>query len=208
MIQTSEDVLEFWFGDDLEDRDIVTSRLEIWFGSDPLYDSQIRDQFAETIERAVAGELDPWVQSARGSLALIILFDQFPRNIFRGEARAFATDGRALAIANSGIERGLDVELGLIERLFFYVPFEHAEDLDMQDRCASLFLELHDLATPAFKEIFANSVSQSKNHRDVIRRFGRFPTRNSALGRASNDEERAWIAANKGWPQNQDVDAD
>lgn len=208
MIQTSDDVLKFWFGDPLEDHELVTARFETWFKPDPDYDRLIRAQFIETIERAVAGELNQWAQTARGSLALIILFDQFPRNIFRGEARAFATDERALAIARNGIDRGLDVDLKLIERLFFYIPFEHAEDLSAQDRCVSLFLGLHELATPALNEFLTQSVSQSETHRDVIRRFGRFPHRNNALGRASSDEEQVWVAQNDGWGQNQDRTAD
>lgn len=201
MSLSPEDILEFWFGNAPSNGEEVARRFVIWFKSDPNYDKVIRERFTGTPERAVAGELNHWAQTARGSLALIILFDQFPRNIFRGDARAFATDERANAIAIDGIESGLDVELQLIERLFFYIPFEHAENLSAQNRCVSLYQQLYEIATPELKQLISQSVGESQKHRDVIRRFGRFPHRNHTLGRVSSNEEQAWAAQNDGWGQ-------
>ena len=201
MIVSPEDILEFWFEKSIEDREAVTHRIEVWFKPNPAFDTLIRERFLETIERAVAGDLEQWRQTARGSLALILLFDQFPRNVFRGEARAFATDKRAVEITIDGIDRGLDLELQLLERLFFYIPFEHAEDLMLQDRCVTLFQSLFNVAIPALKEPLSQSVSQSEQHREVVRRFGRFPHRNDVLSRVSTDDERAWVEHSDGWGQ-------
>jgi len=199
-----ENILDFWFGERADDGEEVTRRFMIWFRPNPAYDLIIRERFTAILERAVTGEFNDWAQTARGSLALIIMLDQFPRNIFRGEPRAFATDERAVAISKAGIARGFDGELSLIERVFFYVPFEHAEDLVLQDRCVNLFQTLDTLAPPAFKEVTGICVDESRKHREVIRRFGRYPYRNDVLGRVSSAAERAWAEQHHGWGQNTD----
>ena len=196
---SSGDILEFWFGKYPDDAEDANRLFETWFKPDPVYDNLISDKFIKIVECAAAGKYDHWARTARGSLALIILLDQMPRNIFRGEARAFATDQRAAAITVKGIEHGWDLELNLIERVFFYIPFEHAEDLILQTRCVSFYQQLDALATPALKEFTGICVSESQRHQDVIRRFGRFPHRNTALGREWSDAERAWVCAHDGW---------
>lgn len=196
-----DDILSFWFGVGPHTGAEAARLFKIWFGVDPVYDAVIRDRFGAIIERAAAGEFDDWARTARGALALIIMLDQFPRNIYRGQARAFATDDRALSITTRGIAHGLDVGLALVERVFFYVPFEHAEDLAAQDRCVSLYQTLDTLAPADYKEITRVCVAQSRQHRDVIRRFARFPNRNEILGRTSSAVERAWTGSHAGWGQ-------
>jgi uncharacterized protein (DUF924 family) len=199
-----DEILSFWFGAGPDNGAEAARLFKIWFSVDPLYDAAIRDRFGAIIERAAAGEFDNWARTARGALALIVMLDQFPRNIYRGQARAFATDDHALSITTRGIAEGLDVGLTLVERVFFYVPFEHAEDLAAQDRCVSLYQALDALAPADYKEITHICVAQSQQHRDVIRRFARFPNRNEILGRTSSAAERAWTDSHDGWGQKTD----
>ena len=198
-----ETVLELWFGEDPDDALESNRRFESWFNTSDENDAIIRDQFSETLERAMGGELEPWTTTARGSLALVILFDQVTRTIYRGQAAAFASDERAIAIAESAIARGYDRDVRFIQRLMFYLPFEHGEDLESQNRCVDYFKELDDIAAPGFKEITQKCLISGKEHREVVRRFGRFPHRNIPLGRISTDEELAWIAQHHGWGQAQ-----
>lgn len=198
---TPEAILHFWFGDSITEGIEATARFNSWFQPTPKHDALLRDRFVATVERAVAGEFDHWVESPLGSLALIILLEQLTRTIYRGTRGAFATDARASAIALQGIERQFDLGLTLIERVIFYIPFEHAENLEMQDRCVGYFQQLDDLATPEFKEITAACVVSSREHREVICKFGHFPHRNGVLGRSSTDEELEWVEHHHGWGQ-------
>lgn len=154
-----------------------------WFKKDPAFDAEFRERFLALHERAAAGELDGWADTAEGTLALLILLDQFPRNGFRGTARMFATDSQARRVARGALERGLDLDVAQELRNFMYLPFTHSESLQDQDICvektASLEAETHRFALL---------------HQDIIRRFGRFPHRNSILGRASTAEEEAFLA--------------
>ncbi|MEZ5961690.1 MAG: DUF924 family protein [Hyphomonadaceae bacterium] len=154
-----------------------------WFSKDETFDGRCRGFEAEH-HAAARGELASWEQDAEGALALLILLDQLPRNIFRGSPHAFATDGLAQAIAGRALDRRYDAETDSALRFFFYMPFEHAEDLAQQERCVTLFTNLSD----------ANYLKFAILHRDIIAKFGRFPHRNAILGRKSTAEELAFLA--------------
>ncbi len=154
-----------------------------WFTKDPAFDDEIRERFLATYEAAAAGQLSGWEQSAEGTLALLILLDQFPRNMFRGEARAFATDPLARAITAGAIVRGFDSQVPKEMRNFFYLPFEHSEDLADQERGIALNKASGDEENLKWAEL----------HADIIRRFGRFPHRNAVLGRTTTPDEQAFL---------------
>ncbi len=155
---------------------------KLWFAHDEAFDARFRERFLALHERAARGELSAWAQTADGALALIILLDQFPRNSFRGTARMFATDAAARRVASAMVDRGQDQEIDAALRAFVYLPFEHSEDLADQDRSVALCRTL-DAETSKWAEM----------HRDIIRRFGRFPHRNKILGRSTSPEEQAFM---------------
>ena len=186
----AEGVLDFWFGalDAQGKADAEHSRR--WWRKDAAFDQEIRERFGALRESVLRGERDAWLASPRGRLAYVIVLDQFSRNLFRGRPEAFAGDARALAAALEGIDDGVDLELHEIERQFFYMPLMHSEDLAAQDRCVALFAtfeddggQARDPAKPTYAE----------RHRDIIRRFGRFPHRNDVLGRPSTEDELAFL---------------
>lgn len=181
------DVLEFWFG--APGSAEHGSLRKCWFEKDPAFDADIRRRFLVLVDEAAAGRLDDWADRPEGLLALIVLLDQFPRNLFRDAPRAFATDAQALALAQQALAQGVDAQLMPVARAFIYLPFEHSEDLAMQDRAVALFAALAQHG-----EAFASYLDYAERHRDVIRRFGRFPHRNAILGRASTPEEIAFLA--------------
>lgn len=169
-----EDVTGFWFSPEVKPH---------WFKPDPELDRRIEATFAPLIEQAAAGSFDDWLRDAQGLLALCLLLDQFPRNIWRGTPRAYAYDGEARRVAAVGIERGLDRLLEPEQRLFIYLPFEHSEDLADQERSVRLMRTLGDPDWDYYAE----------RHREIIARFGRFPHRNVILGRPSTPEELAFL---------------
>ena len=158
---------------------------EAWFHKDDAFDADIRTRFLATYEAAVTGALAPWQAAAEGSLALVIVLDQFPRNMFRGSARTFAADPLARAVADRAIARRFDQQVAKGEQQFFYLPFEHSEDLADQERAVALFRKTDD----------AELVKWAELHADIIRRFGRFPHRNSVLGRVTTPQEQAFLEA-------------
>lgn len=176
-------ILEFWFGQDRP----YGARRSLWFSKQPGIDAEVGRRFSAHYQRAVAGELDAWRDSAEGCLALVLLLDQFPRNMFRGTPRAFAADPLARKVAGHGICRGFDQALPPVQRMFFYLPFEHSENLPDQERAVAL--------TAPFKDIsgMADVHEYALRHRDVIARFGRFPHRNAILGRACTPEEEEFL---------------
>ena len=186
---SAADVLDFWFlpsGDPGHDR----FRAE-WFRKDAAFDDTIRARFGDAVESALASGFADWEASADGALALILLLDQFTRNLFRDTARAFAGDARALAVAHGMVASGRDKNLPPIRRWFVFMPFEHSESLLDQERSVALFAGLRREAQhPAFESAYDYAV----RHREIIERFGRFPHRNAALGRASTPEEIAFLA--------------
>jgi uncharacterized protein (DUF924 family) len=164
----AEHVLRFWFDEHAKD----------WFAKNADFDAQIHERFQPLHEAAAAGRLASWHEAPRNCLALVILLDQFPRNLFRGEARAFATDAQARAAARVILERGWDKAMTQSEQLFAYLPFEHSESLADQD-----------LSCELMKGFSAEQRQYAERHRDIIRRFGRFPHRNDVLGRQSTPAE-------------------
>lgn len=156
----------------------------VWFGNDPIFDQTFREAFAPEHAAAARGELMPWLASAEGALSLVILLDQYPRNAFRGTERMYATDALARIIADAALKLGHDRAVGTPLKAFFYLPFGHSEDLADQERAVALCAKLPEPAP-----------MHSRCHREVIARFGRFPHRNTILGRPSTPEEEAWLAA-------------
>ena len=179
---TAQDVLDFWFG-----ALPLTQRAE-WFKKDPAFDDTIRRRFGALVETALAQGL-PWNATPHDRLAQLIVLDQFPRNLFRGDARAFAGDARALQLALGLVDDGSHLALHPLQRWFAYLPLEHAEDLALQDRCVALCAAL-----AADAPGFDGALDYARRHRDVIAQFGRFPHRNAALGRASTADEAAYLA--------------
>jgi len=172
----------FWFG-----APPFASRPE-WFRKDPAFDATIRTRFGEAVAAACAGAYGEWCATPRGALARVLLLDQFTRNIGRDSPAAFAGDARAIATADDAIARGFDRVLEPAERQFMYLPFEHAEDPAAQDRSLALF---GALARDAGRD---DLLDWAQRHADIVRRFGRFPHRNAALGRASTPDEIAFLA--------------
>ena len=180
-------VLDFWFGP-ADDADHALSRPQ-WFRKDDAFDAQIADRFGGLIEAALIGGLDEWRDTALGSVALLLLLDQFTRNSFRGQAKSFAGDARALSVALALVQAGDERGLTGVQRQFVYLPFEHAEDLAIQAESLRLFAGL-ERDHPALKGL----LDWAQRHQVIVARFGRFPHRNAALGRTSSAEELAFLA--------------
>ena len=194
---TPEAVLAFWFAGVGDDAAAIEARNRIWYGNDPAFDDEIRVRFGALVEAAERGALKLWKLSPAGTLALIVVCDQFPRNIFRATPRAFALDPRAQALARDAVAQGQDRELGLVERSFFYLPFEHAEDRQAQALSLRCFEQLHAETPETLRSFSADALHWSRDHHDVIARFGRFPHRNLVLDRVSSADELAWLAAHR-----------
>lgn len=189
-----ETVLQYWFGEGEDDAAILAERGELWFRKDPAVDAEIRERFAAWVERAGRGELEHWGETGRGRLALIILLDQFTRNIHRDRADAFAHDHRALAHSLEGQSRGQDQALKAVQRVFFYMPMEHAESLPVQDESVRRFEALRAGVGQHLAGPFDNFLDYARRHRDVILRYGRFPHRNALLGRESTPAEQEYLS--------------
>lgn len=189
MRHESEELLELWFGEPTLPLEELAARVPLWFASDAEFDREISERFWSLPERALTGELDDWATEPRSALALVLALDQLPRNLYRGQARAFEFDARACEVAERAIDAGFDQRLSPVHTAFFYVPFEHAEDLGLQDRGVALFEQLVARAPEALVAACTNFASYARRHRDVVRRFGRFPHRNVLLGRSSTRAE-------------------
>jgi uncharacterized protein (DUF924 family) len=192
------DVLDFWFGGVQADPSRLQQRMQLWFGggtedSSGLLDRGIAARFAGHMQARRRGELDAWAATAKGRLALLLLTDQFPRNVHRGRPAAFADDPAARELCVAGIEIGHDLELAPLERMFFYLPLEHSESLEDQDRCVALMRALERDAPRGQEQAFAGFTRYALAHRDIVARFGRFPHRNRILGRSDTPEERAYL---------------
>ncbi|MGE0625941.1 MAG: DUF924 family protein [Pseudomonadales bacterium] len=189
----AEALLEFWFGV-LTDGFADDAHRRRWFSGGRAFDDECRVRFGDLAMRAAEGGLAHWLTTPRGTLAWILLCDQIPRNIYRGQALAFATDGPALTASRNGVEAGFDQTLTADERCFFYLPFEHSESLVDQHTCVGLFTDLVEQTPERFRRLTEGYLPYAKQHRDIIRRFGRFPHRNTVLGRTSTAEELDYLA--------------
>ncbi|MGE0565844.1 MAG: DUF924 family protein [Pseudolabrys sp.] len=169
---TPADIIAFW----------REAGPEKWFKKDAAFDEALRERFLGTHEAAAAGQLEAWESSAEGALALLLLLDQFPRNMFRNDPRTFATDGQARAVAARALTRGFDAQFSDL-RGFFFLPFMHSEDLADQELCIALYKAIGD----------QDGLKWADLHADIIRRFGRFPHRNAVLGRETTPEEQAFL---------------
>ncbi|HVT36633.1 MAG TPA: DUF924 family protein [Nevskiaceae bacterium] len=186
---TPSDVLAFWFGRSSDDAVVATEQGELWFGGDAATDALIREHYGELREQAIAGQLHEWESSAEGLLALVILVDQFSRNIHRGTAAAFAHDAMARSWARRMVANGGYARLRPIQRLFVALPLEHSEALADQQQGVALLEQLARQVPPELREKFDSYADYARRHRDIIARFGHFPHRNRILGRDSTHEE-------------------
>jgi uncharacterized protein (DUF924 family)/uncharacterized protein YciI len=188
-----KEVLTFWFGELDAEGQADAAHSQRWYRKDPAFDRLITDTFADLHAAVARGERDHWLASARGRLAVIIVLDQFSRNMFRDSAQSFAQDARAQAVVLEGLARGEDRRLAFAERSFFYMPLMHAEDRGLQERSVAAFSGWRDeLASPA-RERVEGLLEYAVRHEAIVRRFGRFPHRNRVLGRASTPEELAFL---------------
>lgn len=183
-----QEVLEFWFGTLDPAQLSYSGRRKVWFGRDSAFDDAIRQRFLNTYQQAAVNGLDYWRDTPLGTLALILVLDQFPRNMFRNSPQAFATDEKARAIASDAVEHQLDQQLHAVQRLFMYLPLEHSEAIADQDRSVRLFEALTNQAPELI-----DCLDYAQRHRDVIERFGRFPHRNVILGRESTEAELEFL---------------
>ena len=181
----AKEILAFWFG--TADFTSSLEQRKAWFFKDPAFDEEIRNRFLAIYEKAAQGTLSSWLKTPLECLALIILLDQFPRNLFRGDARAFATDCAALAAAQHGVAQGFDILLPHVARTFMYLPFEHSEQLEDQRRSIELFNRMQENTD------MAETIRYAQRHFEIIARFERFPHRNKLLGRQSTPEEEAFL---------------
>ena len=192
-------LLRFWLGD-LEDGMADAYHRARWFTPDPDFDDECR-RFGPWLEAAASRDLHEWHNTPQATLALIILCDQIPRNIFRGTAKAFGYDRIALRAATDGVACGVDRKLCWDERSFFYMPFQHSERILDQHLAVGLFTSLRDETPKHLRSTMGNSLRSAQQHRDIILRFGRFPHRNQALGRSSSNEEQQFLMHNDGFGQ-------
>jgi len=188
-VENPDSIRSFWFGFDPDDAVTAQQRSKLWWSKNPEIDQEIRQRFAPYVEAVACHELDAWANRAGGLLALILLIDQFPRSMYRNSPKAFEYDTLAQQWSLNGIEHGLDKKLRPIERVFFYLPFEHSEDAAHQDLSVKLFTRLYQEVPPEHMDIFRGFLTFALRHRRIIERFGRFPHRNNALGRMSTSEE-------------------
>ena len=189
-----EEILSFWFGEIDVDGLATAEQAKRWFRASAETDNLIRERFETDLQKAIQGQLTSWEQYPRGRLALIVLLDQFSRNIYRGTAQAFAQDELALSLCLQGIDIGHDLALRPIERTFYYLPMEHAESLEMQDKCVQHYQQLVASLPQAMVKKLQLSLDYAISHRDSIARFGRFPHRNKLLGRASTVAEHEYLS--------------
>lgn len=194
-------VLDFWFGK-LDNQLSSQEKSKLWYASSELLDQQIKLHFEHLYEQALQGNLESWMRTPKGAMALIILLDQMPRNMFRGNVGAFISDHSALRYCLEGIEKGFDKQLVLVERCFFYHPLEHAENLELQQQCVEHFQRMQQVYNNDTHQVFIrNSLDFAQQHLMIIERFGRFPHRNAILGRESTSQEIEYLKIAIGFGQ-------
>lgn len=187
-------VHEFWFGTDADDAAVIKQQSALWWSKDPDTDDALRRRFEPTLNAAAQHNLNAWAETPRGLLALILLTDQFPRSVYRDTPKAFVFDAVARAWCLDGLARKVDHALRPIERVFFYLPLEHAESLEQQEQSVRLFQGLLRDVPSAQRSLFEGYLEFAVRHRDVIARFDRFPHRNAIFGRLSTPQELEFLA--------------
>jgi len=189
----ANDILNFWFVDDhTHTRD--QPKLSLWFGGGDA-DQTIADRFTDSLQKAADGGFASWQQHPLGTLALIVLLDQFPRNIYRGTAKAFAYGEQAITICENGLAAQQDRQLNVMERSFFYLPLEHSENVEHANRSVALHQQLVNEAPQTQKHFADNALEYARQHQQIIAQFGRYPYRNEVLQRRTTDAEARWMAA-------------
>ena len=189
----SRDILNFWFGTEQDDAEVASLQSDLWWNKSEAIDDAIRRRFGVLVEQAARADLDHWAADAEGLLALILLLDQFPRNIYRDRPQAFALDDQARNWCRYMLRHRLDQPLRPIQRLFAYLPLEHSENLEDQRQCVQLMQTLAASVPMHQRQTFEGFVDFAERHRVIIERFGRFPHRNTVLGRPSTDEEAEFL---------------
>jgi uncharacterized protein (DUF924 family) len=187
-------ILSFWFKELDLSAPQIDRRMDICFGHDAAFDQEIQTEFADDVDRASDGELDHWADESRGRLALILLLDQFRRNIYRNTAKAFEKDNVALRLCVEGAMEKKDQGLTPIQRAFYYMPLQHAESVKVQAKGCELYNRLAEAVSPTYRETFSTIAQFAELHRDIIDQFGRFPHRNKLLGRENTAEEDEYLA--------------
>ena len=182
-------LLEWWFGSAESPSEVAKAKGELWFGKDQAQDAEAKSRFGDLVESALSGGLKEWTESPDGWLALVLLLDQLPRMIYRDTPRAFAGDERAQKLVAHGLKLGRDQHLDPLHRSFIYLVLEHTENLDAQNQAVARFTDLLPLLPATDREFLTSSLDYAERHREVIKRFGRFPHRNDILGRVSTPEE-------------------
>ena len=195
----AQDVLDFWFGDDPLVPAEIPQRIRLWFGGDDppeireLRDDDMAQRFSPLLRQAAAGELDEWAGSPHRLLALVLLLDQIPRNVYRGTARAFQQDDKALELAQEGMRTGADCALSPIQRVFLYMPLQHSESTDVQEESVAAFRGLLQEVPDKHRPVFEGCLDFAELHQKIVQRFGRFPHRNHVLGRSSSEAEQSYL---------------
>lgn len=187
-------IIDFWFREQELSAPKIDRRMDIWFGEDAVFDHEIRKSFSDDVERASEGALNHWATDPRGRLALILLLDQFRRNIYRNTAEAFSKDTAALKLCVEGAMAKTDHGLPPIQRVFFYMPLQHAESAKVQAKSVELFSKLSAAVSPTYRETFETIAHFAELHRDIIDQFGRFPHRNTLLNRPNTREEDEYLS--------------
>lgn len=193
-MKNMQTVLDFWFGNETDDALVAKTQAGLWWSKNEAADTLVRERFAALTDLAAAGELDDWLDSAQGCLALIILCDQFPRNMYRNTQKSFAFDHLAKRFCLAGLSRQFERQLRPVQKVFFYLPLEHSEILADQERSVVLFNELNMEQAVSQPGTFDGFYQYALRHREVIQRFGRFPHRNASLGRVSTPEELQFLS--------------
>lgn len=188
-----DDVLGFWIEPKPANEAEIAERGKLWFGGGPELDAKISERFGDLLARASRGELDGWAAAPRGRLGLIIVLDQFSRNVYRGKPEAFAQDAKALELARTAFDAGMYDDADAVDRLFASLPFSHAEDLEAQKRAVKISVQSFIAAPPHHRKFLVSATDFARKHIDVIARFGRFPHRNATLGRESTPDELEYL---------------
>ncbi len=186
-------IIDCWFKDATSNRRDLP-QVKRWFNGGNSFDEQLTQDYSDAVAKAGNGAFDKWMEDATGSLALLILLDQFTRNIYRGSAKAFAFDHKAQSVCLDGLSKSFDRELPIMQRVFFYMPLEHAESHKLQEESLRRFTALHAQSSSEFAQFTRRTLDSAIEHKAIIDMFGRYPYRNAVLGRENTAEEECWLA--------------